>query len=94
MPIAATASRSRVSQDFRLTSSTARARFSRPSNATSSRGAAGRRLRDHLHLVRLGLFQPPAAVDDRVRAALEAVDIDRITPLEALSLLADLKKHV
>jgi DNA mismatch repair protein MutS len=42
----------------------------------------------------LGLFQPPAAVDDHVRAALEAVDIDRITPLEALSLLADLKKHV
>jgi DNA mismatch repair protein MutS len=42
----------------------------------------------------LGLFQPPPAVDDRVRAALEAVDIDRITPLEALSLLADLKKHV
>jgi len=42
----------------------------------------------------LGLFQPPPAVDDHVRAALEAVDIDRITPLEALSLLADLKKHV
>jgi DNA mismatch repair protein MutS len=42
----------------------------------------------------LGLFQPPPAIDERVRAALEAVDIDRITPLEALSLLADLKKHV
>jgi DNA mismatch repair protein MutS len=42
----------------------------------------------------LGLFQPLPAVDDRVRAALEAVDIDRITPLEALSLLADLKKRV
>ena len=42
----------------------------------------------------LGLFQPPPVVDDRVRAALAAVDIDRITPLEALSLLADLKKQV
>ncbi len=43
----------------------------------------------------LGLFQPPAATaaDDRLRTALDAVDIDRITPLEALSILADLKKQ-
>jgi DNA mismatch repair protein MutS len=41
----------------------------------------------------LGLFQPPTAAEDRLRAALDAVDIDRITPLEALSLLADLKKQ-
>jgi len=41
----------------------------------------------------LGLFQPPTVADDRLRAALDAVDIDRITPLEALSLLADLKKQ-
>ena len=41
----------------------------------------------------LGLFQPPATADDRLRAALDAVDVDRITPLEALRLLADLKKQ-
>jgi DNA mismatch repair protein MutS len=42
----------------------------------------------------LGLFQQTPVVDDRLRAALDAVDIDRITPLEALSLLAELKKGV
>jgi DNA mismatch repair protein MutS len=41
----------------------------------------------------LGLFQPPAA-DDRLRTALEAVNVDRMTPLEALSLLAELKKQL
>jgi DNA mismatch repair protein MutS len=41
----------------------------------------------------LGLFQPPAAADDRLRAALDAVDVDRMTPLEALTFLADLKKQ-
>jgi DNA mismatch repair protein MutS len=41
----------------------------------------------------LGLFQPPPSADDRLRSALEAVDIDRITPLEALTLLAQLKKE-
>ena len=44
----------------------------------------------------LGLFQPPAPADDRgdrLKAALDAVDIDRITPLEALSLLAELNKQ-
>ncbi len=40
----------------------------------------------------LGLFQPPA--DDRVRDALAAVDLDRITPIEALGLLAELKKQL
>ena len=40
----------------------------------------------------LGLFQPPA--DDRLREALAAVDLDRITPLEALGLLAELKKQL
>ena len=40
----------------------------------------------------LGLFQPPAA-DDRLRAAIDAVDIERMTPLEALSFLAELKKQ-
>jgi DNA mismatch repair protein MutS len=41
----------------------------------------------------LGLFQATPAADDRLRAALDAVDIDRITPLEALSLLASWKKQ-
>jgi DNA mismatch repair protein MutS len=40
----------------------------------------------------LGLFQfAPAA--DHVAERLRAVDIDRLTPLEALTLLADLKKE-
>jgi DNA mismatch repair protein MutS len=39
----------------------------------------------------LGLFQI-AARDDRLAERLRALDIDRLTPLEALTLLADLKK--
>jgi DNA mismatch repair protein MutS len=39
----------------------------------------------------LGLFQS-APADDRLRARLSDLDIDRITPLEALGLLAELKK--
>jgi len=39
----------------------------------------------------LGLFQP-AANDDHLRAKLAALDIDRMTPLEALTALAELKK--
>ena len=76
-------------------SSTARVRFCRRSSATSSR-AAGRPSLSGTPSgpqQQLGLFQPPPA-DDRLRAALEAVDVDRITPLEALSLLADLKKQL
>src|SRR5207245_1572553 len=45
----------------------------------------------------LGLFQPAekdSAKVDAVRAKLAAVDVDRMTPLEALTLLADLKKEV
>ena len=41
----------------------------------------------------LGLFQTPPAVADPVLAKLRAVDIDRLTPLQALSLLADLKRE-
>jgi hypothetical protein len=41
----------------------------------------------------LGLFQAPAVPPpDRVREKLAATDVDRITPLEALALLAELKK--
>jgi DNA mismatch repair protein MutS len=40
----------------------------------------------------LGLFQSQPA-DDRLRERLSAVDIDRMTPIDALALLADLKKE-
>jgi DNA mismatch repair protein MutS len=40
----------------------------------------------------LGLFQSQPA-DDRLRDRLSALDIDRMTPIEALALLADLKKE-
>ncbi|MCC7417248.1 MAG: DNA mismatch repair protein MutS [Acidobacteria bacterium] len=39
----------------------------------------------------LGLFQAPAP-DDRLREQLLAVEVDRMTPLEALAFLAELKK--
>jgi len=45
----------------------------------------------------MGLFQPAEADTARVdalRAKLAGVDIDRMTPLEALTLLADLKKEL
>jgi DNA mismatch repair protein MutS len=41
----------------------------------------------------LGLFQPAPAGDDRLRSTLNELDIDRLTPLEALTILASLKKE-
>jgi DNA mismatch repair protein MutS len=41
----------------------------------------------------LGLFQP-AVNDDHLRAKLAALDVDRMTPLEALTALAELKKDL
>jgi DNA mismatch repair protein MutS len=41
----------------------------------------------------LGLFQAPAA-DDGVRRKLAEVDVDHMTPMEALALLAALKKEL
>jgi hypothetical protein len=41
----------------------------------------------------LGLFQAPVA-DDRLRDRLAAVDVDRMTPIEALTLLAELKQQL
>jgi DNA mismatch repair protein MutS len=38
----------------------------------------------------LGLFQAPAA-DDGLRKRLAAVDVDHMTPMEALTLVAELK---
>jgi DNA mismatch repair protein MutS len=44
----------------------------------------------------LGLFQPATGTraDDRLRETLAAADVDRMTPLEALTLLAELKKDL
>ena len=41
----------------------------------------------------LGLFQAAAAAEHPVLARLREVDIDRLTPLQALSLLADFKRE-
>jgi DNA mismatch repair protein MutS len=42
----------------------------------------------------LGLFQaPPATRSDELRDKLAAVDVDRLTPIDALTLLAELKKE-
>jgi len=40
-----------------------------------------------------GLFQAPSTIDDPVHARLKALDIDNLTPLQALSTLADLKRE-
>jgi DNA mismatch repair protein MutS len=40
----------------------------------------------------LGLFQAAAEQNDALRERLAAIDVDRLTPLEALTLLAELKK--
>jgi len=42
----------------------------------------------------LPLFAPAPPGDDRVAARLRALDVDRCTPLEALTLLAELKKDL
>jgi DNA mismatch repair protein MutS len=41
----------------------------------------------------LGLFQQPAAGDLPIVRRLREIDPDRLTPLEALSLLAELKRQ-
>jgi hypothetical protein len=40
----------------------------------------------------LGLFQEPVAEDPAVLRKLRDVDVDNLTPLQALALLADLKR--
>ena len=40
----------------------------------------------------LALFQAPSSLGDRLAERLQQMDLDRITPLEALALLAELKK--
>jgi DNA mismatch repair protein MutS len=39
----------------------------------------------------LGLFQAPSAEDDPLRRRLRAVDVNQLTPMKALALLAELK---
>jgi DNA mismatch repair protein MutS len=41
----------------------------------------------------LGLFQAAPFEEDRLRVRVRALDIDNLTPLQALSLLADLKRE-
>jgi DNA mismatch repair protein MutS len=41
----------------------------------------------------LGLFQTSASVEHGVRERLAALDVDRMTPIEALTLLSELKKQ-
>src|SRR5436190_455549 len=40
----------------------------------------------------LGLFQTPSTEDDPLRRKLREIDVNQITPMQALRLLADLKK--
>jgi DNA mismatch repair protein MutS len=42
----------------------------------------------------LGLFQSPPPVDDELRRKIEGVDVDRMTPIEALTFLAELKRDL
>ena len=42
----------------------------------------------------LGLFQAPPAGDDPVHKRLREIDINQLTPMQALSMLADLKQEV
>ena len=40
----------------------------------------------------LGLFAATSPADDRLAARLREVDVNRLTPLDALALIASLKK--
>jgi DNA mismatch repair protein MutS len=42
----------------------------------------------------LGLFQPSTPPDDHLRQKLAAIDVNAMTPLEALTLLAELKQQL
>ena len=46
------------------------------------------------HTLQFGLFQAAAATDTRLLKRLRSIDVDQLTPLEALSLLAELKKEL
>jgi DNA mismatch repair protein MutS len=42
----------------------------------------------------LGLFQTIAPPDDVVREKIAAIDVDHMTPIEALTFLAEIKKQL
>ena len=44
--------------------------------------------------LQLGLFQASTAPDDRLARRLRSIEVDQMTPLDALALLAELKKEV
>ena len=46
------------------------------------------------HTMQLGLFRAAAASDTRLAARICAIDVDQLTPLQALSLLAELQKDL
>jgi DNA mismatch repair protein MutS len=41
----------------------------------------------------LGLFQAPSTGDDPVTKRLREIDVNQLTPLQALTVLADLKRE-
>ena len=41
----------------------------------------------------MGLFQAPAPADDSLQRKLREIDINTITPVRALTLLAELKEE-
>jgi DNA mismatch repair protein MutS len=60
------------------------ARGGRPSVAGGGRSAPA--------VQQLGLFASPSPVEERVAARLRTLDLDRMTPLDALTLLHELKR--
>jgi hypothetical protein len=41
----------------------------------------------------LGLFAAPSAADDPLRRRLREIDVDHLTPIQALTLLAEMKEE-
>jgi DNA mismatch repair protein MutS len=60
-------------------------------HAALSRGV---RRRERPAADQLGLFAPPDPRLERMRAELREISLDRLTPLEALNLLADMKRRL
>jgi DNA mismatch repair protein MutS len=58
-----------------------------------SRGGRPSLSADGVRTRQLGLFQEPAPVEHPVLAKLRQADVDNLTPLQALSLLAELRRE-
>jgi len=58
-----------------------------------SRGGRPALSADGVRSRQLGLFQAPEVPESPVLSRLREVDVDNLTPLQALSLLADLKRE-